>query len=276
MYEQNTRHPYPSDLSDQEWEIIEPYIPIPQTNRGRKRTHSYREILNAIFYLLRSGCSWRMLPHDFPHWKTVYTYFRDWRHDGSWERMNAALRTELRIADGREPEPSAAILDSQSVKTTETPGVRGYDAAKKVNGRKRHILVDTMGLLLIVIVHTANIQDRDGAKLVLEQVKGTFSRLELIWADAGYSGKLVDWVNSVCGWTLDIIRRSDDIKGFQVLPRRWVVERTFGWLGRYRRLSKDYEGLTESSQAFVYAAMIHIMIRRLSRIKSLSKEKNEF
>ena len=217
-----------------------------------------------------------MLPHDFPNWKTVYTYFRDWRHDGSWERMNAALRTELRIAYGREPEPSAAILDSQSVKTTETPGVRGYDAAKKVNGRKRHILVDTIGLLLIVIVHTANIQDRDGAKLVLEQVKGTFSRLELIWADAGYSGKLVDWVNSVCGWTLDIIRRSDDVKGFQVLPRRWVVERTFGWLGRYRRLSKDYEGLTESSQAFVYAAMIHIMIRRLSRIKSLSKEKNEF
>ena len=144
-------------------------------------------------------------------------------------------------------------------------------AAKKVKGRKRHILVDTVGLLLIVIVHTANIQDRDGAKLVLEQVKGKFYRLELIWADAGYSGKLVDWVNSVCGWMLDIVKRSDDVKGFQVLPRRWGVERTFGWLGRYRRLSKDYEGLTESSQAFVYAAMIHIMIRRLGRIKSLSK-----
>jgi putative transposase len=145
--------------------------------------------------------------------------------------------------------------------------VRGYDAGKKVKGRKRHILVDTIGLLLIVVVHTADIQDRDGAKLVLEQVKDVFPRLELIWADAGYSGKLIDWVSSVCGWMLEIVRRRDDIKGFQVLPRRWVVERTFGWLGRYRRLSKDYEGLTESSQALIYTAMIHIMLKRLAKIK---------
>lgn len=164
------RLPYPSDLSDKEWEIIEPYFPDLKTNRGRKRVHSYREILNAIFYLLRSGCAWRMLPHEFPPWKTVYHYFRLWRIYGIWERINTVLRIELRILSGREPEPSAAILDSQSIKTTETPGVRGYDAGKKVKGRKRHILVDTTGLLLMVVVHTADIQDRDGARLVLEQV----------------------------------------------------------------------------------------------------------
>jgi putative transposase len=176
---------------------------------------------------------------------------------------------------GRKPEPSAVVLDSLSVKTTETPGVRGYDAGKKIKGRKRHILVDTIGLLLIVLVHTANIQDRDGAKLVLEQVKGTFSRLQLIWADAGYSGKLIDWTKIVCGWVLEIVKRSDDVKGFKVLPHRWIVERTFGWLGRYRRLSKDYEGLTESSQALIYAAMIHIMIRRRLR-SNLYTNENEF
>ncbi|AKB70785.1 MULTISPECIES: IS5 family transposase [Methanosarcina] len=269
MSKRSIRLPYPSDLSDQEWELIKPHIPIPNSNRGRKRVHSYQEILNGIFYLLRSGCAWRMLPHEFPPWKTVYYYFRLWRIDGVWERINAILRAELRTAYGRESEPSAAILDSQSVKTTETPGVRGYDAGKKTKGRKRHILVDTIGLLLMVVVHTADIQDRDGAKLVLEQVKGTFSRLQLVWADAGYSGKLIDWTKVVCGWVLEIVKRSDDVKGFKVLPHRWIVERTFAWLGRYRRLSKDYEGLTESSQALIYAAMIHIMVRRMAKIKPL-------
>lgn len=271
MLEQTKRTPYPSDISDREWEVIKLYFPNSRTNRGRKRVHPYREILNVIFYLLRYGCAWRMLPHEFPPRKTVYHYFRLWQLTGFWERLNARLKTELRIAYGREAEPSAAILDSQSVKTTETLGILGYDAAKKVKGRKRHILVDTIGLLLIVVVHSASIQDRDGAKLVLEQVKGTFSRLELIWADSGYSGQLVDWVKEMCGWILQIVKRTDDVKVFQVLPHRWIVERTFGWMGRYRLLSKDYEGLTESSQALIYAAMIHIMIRRLGRIKNVRK-----
>ncbi len=257
------RKAYPSDLSDAEWQTIESLIP-PAKPGGRPRKYAMREILNAIFYILCSGCAWRMLPHDLPTWQTVYHYFRQWKGDGTWERMNQTLRIRLRVAAGREAEPSAAIVDSQSVKTTAVKGIRGYDAGKKVKGRKRHILVDTMGLLLMVFVHAADIQDRDGAKLLLNKVKGSFSRLRLIWADGGYAGKLIDWVLNTHGWILEIVKRAKDTKGFQVLPRRWVVERTFAWLCRYRRLSKDYEVLTETSEAMIYAAMVHLMVRRLA------------
>jgi len=226
-----------------------------------------RLFVNAILYLTRTGCAWRYLPRDYPPWKTVYGYFRQWRINGLWERIHDALRAAVRQAEGRHRQPSAAILDSQSVKTTDRGGPeRWCDAGRHVNGRKRHILVDTIGLLLIVVVHAASTQDRDGAKLVLERLRHRFSRLRLIWADGGYGGALVEWVRSLRTRNtarLEIVRRSDDAKGFVALPRRWVVERTFAWLGLHRRMSKDYEALPETSEAFIRVAMIALMLARL-------------
>ncbi|MDP6495271.1 MAG: IS5 family transposase [Dehalococcoidia bacterium] len=253
---------YPSDVTDEQWETLAPLLP-PAKPRGRHRSVDLREVINGTLYVLRSGCPWRMMPHDLPPWGTVWWYFRQWRIDGTWERIHGTLHPKVRESEGREPTPSAAILDSQSVKTTEKGGPRGYDAGKKVTGRKRHLVVDTLGLLMAIVVHAANIQDRDGAKLVLSKLAGKYPRLQLIWADAGYAGQLVDWTRTFGGWLLEIVRRPPDSHRFEVLPRRWVVERTLAWLGRSRRLSKDYEALPETTEAWVHIAMIHLMLRRL-------------
>ena len=255
------RKSYPTDLTDEQWDLIRPLLPKAKPG-GRPRSVDTRAVVDGILYVVRGGVPWRMLPHDLPPWGTVHFYYRSWRIDGTWARVMDVLRTRLRHADGRKKSPSAAIVDSQSIKTSEGGEARGFDMGKKVTGRKRHLVVDTTGLLLAVVVHSASVQDRDGAKLVLARLAGRFPRLRLIWADAAYEAT-VGWAKSFGGWVLELVRKAADQVGFVVLPRRWVVERTFGWLVRSRRLARDYERLTASSETMIEVEMIHLMLKRL-------------
>src|SRR5580692_7415649 len=257
---------YPSDLTDAQWQVIAPYLPAAVPGRrGRPRVWPLRRIIEGILYLDRAGCAWRYLPSDYPPWGTVYGYFAAWRDDGTLARLHDALRAQVRAAAGRDAEPTAAIIDSQSVRAADTVprSTRGWDNAKKVNGRKRHIAVDTMGLLLAVVITAASVQDRDAARPLLWNLNRAASRIRLIWADAVYTGKLITWAAAM-KMTLQIVaRRQPHV--FEVLPRRWVVERTFAWISKHRRTVRDYESLPASHEAMILWAMIALMTRRLTQ-----------
>jgi transposase len=261
---------YPSDLTDRQWKLIEGLVPAVKPG-GRPEVWPRREIVNAILYLTRTGCAWRMLPKDFPPWQTVYMYFTAWRDDGTVAKVHDALREQTRGRQRRgrgrrDPVPTAGVIDAQSLRGADTVGAdrRGYDAGKKVNGTKRHIVVDTIGLLLVIAVTSASVQDRDGAETVLGRLHQRLPGVVHVFADGGYAGKLVDKARSVWKLTIEVVRKPTGQSGFSVLPRRWVVERTFAWMMRWRRLVRDYERRDDTHEALVRWAMIGLMLNRLA------------
>lgn len=249
--------------------VIEPLLPVRDLRKGgRPRVYGDRMVLDAIFYVLRAGCQWRMVPHDLVPWWVAYRWYRTWAADGTWDAVHDGLRAQVRVVAGRDPQPSAAVLDAQSIKSSEGGEERGFDMGKKTTGRKRHLVVDTLGLLLVVMVTSASVQDRPGGRRIMERLAARFPSIALVWADGGYANKidsgLLVWAREKLGLLVEIVKRSDDVKGFRVLPRRWVVERTFGWLVRNRRLARDYERLTATSEAMIKVAMIRLMANRLA------------
>jgi transposase len=264
------RRCYPSDMSDREWAVCEPLLPHPAWlagKGGRPSRYCMRDVVDSIRYLTHNGPVWRALPADFPPAWTIYYWAAKWQADGSTGKMHDQLRERVRLVAGRQRLPTAAIIDSQSVKGAEeiARASRGYDAGKKINGRKRHIAVDTIGLLLTVLVTAASVQDRDAAKPLLWNLRKAFPAIRLTWADGGYAGKLVTWAKTVLKLTVQIVKRPDDLHTFKVLPRRWVVERTLAWITRHRRTVRDYERLSAHHETYIYWAMIIIMTRRLAR-----------
>lgn len=260
------RDRFGSDLSDRQWQVLASLLPAPTSRRGRPRIHPLRRIVDGIRFLVRTGCQWRYLPAGFPPWKTVHWYFSRWASNGILHRIHAQLRDQVRMRDGRDPQPSAAIIDSQSVRAADTvpKTSRGWDAGKKVNGRKRHIAVDVLGLVLTVVITPANVQDRDAAKPLLRRVKATHWLIGLVWADSGYAGKLVDWAATQLRLVVTIVRKHPDQRTFVVLPRRWVVERTLAWISKHRRCVRDYERLPAHHEAMVLWATTHHMLNRLT------------